>query len=258
MSGHLRSIAFLIQYLMQRLAVVMFACAALAMITLTVMAALGQMPWLEFTVHIGDTAYEQAGRYTQIGLTVLAVLLCFYLPSNARMMRLETSHRRFAVGMQDVARAYAVAHSADRDGMFQLSSEFDAVRERLAYLGEHPDLENLEPALLEVAAQMSHISRELAETYATDKVDRARAFLHQRQQEVASFNQRLAKAKQVTSELKHWVHEVELEESVAASQLQRLQDELREILPELGPELGEEQIARPDGTIVNLPPKAAE
>lgn len=32
--------------------------------------------------------------------------------------------------MQDVARA----HAADRTGVFQLSSEFDAERERLAYL----------------------------------------------------------------------------------------------------------------------------
>jgi len=144
--------------------------------------------------------------------------------------------------------------AADRDGMFQLSSEFDAVRERLAYLREHPDLENLEPQLLEVAAQMSHISRELAEVYATDKVERARAFLKQRQEEVASFNERLARAKEITNELKHWVHEVELEESVAASQLQRLQDELHDILPELG----HEQIARPDGTVIEISPKAAE
>ena len=254
MTGHLRALAFLVQFLLQRLAVVVFALAALALVAVTVLAALGYAPWLGFSVSIGGTEYPQAGMYAQIGLTVLAVLLCFYLPANTRIMRLENSHRRFALGMQDVARAYAVAHSADRDGLFQLSSEFDAVRERLAYLREHPDLENLEPQLLEVAAQMSHISRELAEVYATDKVERARAFLKQRQEEVASFNERLARAKEITNDLKHWVHEVELEESVAASQLQRLQDELRDILPELG----HEQIARPDGTVIEIPPKAAE
>ena len=246
MAGHLRSLAFLIQFLMQRLAVAIFALAAVALLVLTGMAALGYAPWLEFSVSIGGVTYDKAGMYTQIGLTLLAVLLCFYLPANARIMRLENSHRRFEIGMQDVARAYAIAHSADRDSMFQLSSEFDAVRERLAYLREHPELESLEPALLEMAAQMSHISRELADVYATDKVERAQSFLKQRQEEVAQFNIRLERAKQVTSELKHWVHEVELEESVAASQLQRLQEELRDIMPELG----YEEILRADGTVI--------
>ncbi|MFK7939006.1 MAG: DNA repair protein [Roseovarius sp.] len=254
MTGQLRSIMFLIQFLMQRLAVAAFALAAVALVVLSVMAAFGAAPWLEFPVTVDGIVYEQAGMYAQIGLTVLAVLLCFFLPSNTRIMRLENSHRRFEIGMQDVARAYAIAHSADRDNMFQLTSEFDAVRERLAYLREHPDLESLEPALLEMAAQMSHISRELADVYATDKVGRARAFLQQRQEEVAQFNTRLENAKKLTSEMKHWVHEVELEESVAASQLQRLQDELREIMPELG----HEDILRPDGTVIDISKKAAE
>lgn len=254
MAAHLRSVFFLIQYLLQRLAVAIFAVAALAMTVLTAMAAFGAAPWLEFSVTIGGTVYPQAGMVAQIGLTVLAVLLCFYLPGNARIMRLENSHRRFEVGMQDVARAYAIAHAADRESLFHLTSEFDAVRERLGYLREHPELESLEPALLEMAAQMSHISRELAETYADDKVARARDFLRQRQEEVAVFNDRLEKAKQVTTEMKHWLHEVDLEESVAASQLLRLQNELREILPEIGTE----DMLRADGTVVDLTKKAAE
>lgn len=254
MVSHLRSFAFLFQFLMQRLAVLTFAVSALVLSCLTIMAALGLFPWLEFSVAFGGTVYDQAGQYAQIGLTVLAVLLCFFLPSNARIMRLENSHRRFSIGMRDVAQAYALAHSADREGLFRMSSEFDAVRERLAYLREHPDLERMEPALLEVAAQMSHISRELAEVYSAEKVERARDFLRQRQHEVDQFNERIAQAKQIAIELKHWVHEVELEESVAASQLQRLQDELRDIMPELG----HEQIARSDGTIIDMTKKAAE
>lgn len=50
------------------------------------------------------------------------------------------------------------------------------------------------------------------------------------------------------------MHEIELEESVAAAQLQRLRDELREVMPELGLET----IIRTDNTVVELPPKAAE
>lgn len=254
MTGQLRSLLFLGQFLMQRLAVALIAVAALALLTVTVMAAFGYAPWLEFSVTFGGVVYDQAGMIAQIGVTVLAVLMCFYLPSNTRIMRLENSHRRFELGMQDVARAYAIAHSADRDNLFTLTSEFDAVRERLAYLREHPELESLEPALLEMAAQMSHISRELADVYATEKVERARTFLKQRQEEVAQFNLRLDNAKQLTSEMKHWVHDVELEESVAASQLQRLQDELRDIMPELG----HEEILRADGTVIDMTKKAAE
>jgi len=198
--------------------------------------------------------YENAGQIAQITLTALAVLMCFFIPTNGRIMQLETSHRRFEIGMQDIARAYVAAHGVDREGLFQLSSEFDAVRERLAYLRDHPDLGDLEPALLEVAAQMSFISKELAEVYSDEKVNRARAFLTQRQQEIEAFNTRLVKAKQVCQELRHWAHEVELEESVAASQLQRLRDDLRDVLPEFG----QEDIARADGTIVSLTEKAAE
>lgn len=254
MVAHLRSVTFLVQVLMQRLAVVVFAISALGLTGLTLMAAFEAAPWLEFSVDIGGTPYDQAGIYAQIGLTVLVLLLCFFLPTNARIMRLENSHRHFAIGMQDIARAYAVAHGADRDGLFQMSSEFDAVRERLAYLRNHPDLDRLEPDLLEVAAQMSHISQELADVYSVEKVARARDFLRQRQEEIARFNTRIDQAKQVASEMKHWLHEVELEEAVSASQLQRLQDELRAILPELG----HEEIARPDGTIIDMAKKAAE
>ncbi len=44
MTGHLRSLAFLVQFLMQRLAVLGFAGAALTLMVVTVMAAAGQAP----------------------------------------------------------------------------------------------------------------------------------------------------------------------------------------------------------------------
>jgi len=252
--NQLHSFLGVVQAVLHRLSMLVFLLSALTLTALTVLAALGHAPWLEFTVHIGGTPYDQAGRVAQIAITGLAVLLCVYLPSNWRILRLESSHRRFEIGMRDVARAYAMAHAADRDGLFQLSSEFDAVRERLAYLRDHPDLGALEPALLEVAAQMSHISRELAEVYSDDRVARARAFLTQRQQEVEAFNARLEQAKQTCRELKHWAHQVELEESVAVSQLTRLRDELHVILPEMGLE----DTVGPDGRIVDIAKKAAE
>lgn len=254
MTENMRSAVFLVQYILQRLAMAVFVLAALGLCLATGLAAFGVWPWLELQAAFGGTNYDNAGQVAQIGLTVLAVLLCFYLPANARMMALENAHRRFHLNMEDVARAYAAAHAADRAGMFRIQSEFDAVRERLAYMREHPDLETLEPDIMEVAAQMSYISRELAEVYSDDKVDRARAFLKQRQQEVEAFNRRIAHAKQISIKLKQWAQDVEMEESVAISQLERIRDDLREILPELG----YREVARLDGTVVNIAKKAAE
>ncbi|MFO7769874.1 MAG: DNA repair protein [Roseovarius gahaiensis] len=254
MPSQIKPFVGLFAQLAQRLAVVIFVLAAVVLSGVTLMAAFGAVPWIEFQASVGGVLYENAGQIAQIGVTGLAVLLCFYLPSNARIMRLETSHRRFEIGMHDVARAYALAHAADREGLFRMSSEFDAVRERLNYLRDHPDLQSLEPALLDVAAQMSHISRELAEVYSDERVDRARAFLTQRQQEVDAFNARLDHAKQVCRDLKHWAHEVDLEESVAVSQLNRLRDDLRDILPELG----HEDVVDAGQTVLDLSKKAAE
>lgn len=260
--SHFRDVTYLIQYLMQRLAVLVFGLSALALLFATGMAAMGAWDWISLPISYQGSAVENAGMYAQIALTVLALSLCFFLPSNRRVMQLENSHRSFNIGMQDVARAYSAVHAADRTGVFQLSSEFDAVRERIAYLRDHPDLGTLEPNVLEVAAQMSHLSRELAEVYSDDKVARARSFLKQRQEEVVNFNERLDQAKAIANEMKHWLHEVELEESVAAAQLSRLREELRDILPELGKETvvrtQSTDLTEIDNTVIEMPPKAAE
>ena len=221
---------------MKRLALLFFAACAAALATASIMAALGYWAWIDIPLMYAGEPVENAGMYAQIGATVLAAIICFFLPANARIMQLENSHRRFTISMDDVSRAYAAVHAADRGCTFQLSSEFDAVRERLAYLRDHPDLSTLEPAQLETAAQMSHISRELAEVYSDDKIARARDFLKQRQEEISLFNSRLDQAKAISIEMKHWLHEVDLEESVAAAQLARLSEEMNEILPHLGRE----------------------
>ena len=251
---HLRTILVLFQHLIQRICVLAFALTALALVLVTSMAAFGLVPWLEFSVTVGDTVFDQAGKFTQIGGTALAVMLCFFLPANTRIMKLETSHRRFTIGMHDVARAYALAHAADREGVFHLSSEFDAVRERLAYLRDHPDLESFEPQLLEVAAQMSHISHELAEIYSAEKVERARDCLRQRQREVAALQHAHRRGKADHLRVETLASRGRTRRGVAASQLQRLREDLDAVLPELG----EERVARADGTVIDLAAKAAE
>src|SRR6056297_1640384 len=210
MTDSVRSVVLLVQYVLNRVAVAGFALIALALLAATGLALAGVWPWLEFQAAFGGVVYENAGQIAQIAITVLAVLLCFFLPANFRIMALENSHRRFHIGMQDVARAYATAHAADRAGMFQI--------------------------------------------YSDDKVDRARAFLKQRQQEVEQFNKRIDHAKQVSLKLKQWAQDVEMEESVAVSQLERIREDLSEILPELG----YQEVARLDGTVVDMTKKAAE
>ena len=159
--------------------------------------------------------------------------LVVYLPSNQRILRLENSHRRFSINMQDVARAYDAVHKADRAGVFELKSEFDAVRERMIFLRNHPDLNVLETDLLEVAAQMGAISHELAEVYSDEKVDRARAFLAQRQQEVKMIEERLDEAKVIANDIHNWAMRVEIEEDIARSEIQRLSELLSDVMPEL-------------------------
>jgi len=227
------------QDILQWLAMVLVAGSALTLCGLSIAAALGYVPWLVMSAQIGDVVYPQAGMAVQLAVTALMLTLCFYLPANARMQALERSHRAFHVGMQDVTQAYAVAHRSDRDGVFTLRSEFDSIRERIAFLRQHPDLPDLEAGVIDLAAQMSHISRELAQTYSDNNVGRARDFLIQRQQEIEDFNERLEDAKAITNELKRWHGRVDLEESTARSQLDWLQSELAEILPAIfatGPE----------------------
>src|SRR5690606_8855296 len=150
---------FLAQALMQRLSLALVIVLAAAAAVWSLLAATGLAPWRGLPATLGATPVE-AGPAVQLAATALLVGLGLFLPSGARVHALETSARRFHATMWDVARAYQMAHAADRDGVFTLRSEFDSVRERLAWLRRHPDLSSLEPQVLELAAQMSHESRE--------------------------------------------------------------------------------------------------
>ncbi|GGB13467.1 DNA repair protein [Allosediminivita pacifica] len=235
MTNHLTAALALATAIFQRLAFAVVLALAIGLTLYSLLAIIALVPFPELALALGGTPVTDAGHYALFGLTLLAITLCFYLPTNARVMALENSHRSFHMGMQDVARAYAVAHASDRAGNFTLSGEFDSVRERIDFLRRHPDLSDLEPPVLELAAQMSHVSRELAETYSEEKVARARDFLIARQREIADFNARLDTAKATASEIRGWTQQVDLDEAVARSQLDRLREDLAEVLPELGP-----------------------
>lgn len=211
--------------------VILLSLSALVAVGL---AAFGVIPWLEFEARFGSYYIPEAGVFTQVGITLILVSLVFYVPSARRIMELEANHREFNLRMEDIARAYHVCHTADRSGVFTLSSEFDSVRERLAYLRDHPDLERLEPDVLEIAAQMSQQSRHLADVYNEDKVARAKRFLQQRQEEVERQQERIVDALHDVTEIRKWAQQVELEESVVASQLAQLEEQLSTALPALG------------------------
>lgn len=219
---------------LQVLALILVGIIAMVLTAATLASALGELPWLTFTARFGEVSYIYAGEATQIGVTLLFGLLFFFIPGQARLLTLERSHRDFRISMDDVARAYHLAHSADRAGVFTLSSEFDQVRERLTFLRDHPDMIELESDVLTVAAQMGQQARRLAEVYSVDKVKLAREFLTQRQAEAEAQQARILEAQHACREIRKWSQQVELEESIVASQLARLDEQLQAALPALG------------------------
>ncbi|MCK0166857.1 DNA repair protein [Jannaschia sp. S6380] len=215
--------------LLQQVCSFLLILAALALTALTAAAAAGMMPWPDIPVALGGAEVAQAGMFTQIGLTLILLILVGFLPANSRMRRLELTNRDFHLSMDDVTRAYAAVHAADRQSTFQLSREFDAMRDRIEWMRNHPELADMEHDVLQVAAQMSVESRDLAEIYSDEKVDRARSFLRQRQQEVEDYRQRISMAQATVQEIKRWMQAVSVEEGLAEKQLERLQKDLAEV-----------------------------
>ena len=222
-----------------------------ALVALAIACALGQFPWPQVPLSYRGVDVPDAGMWMQLGLTFLLSTVCLLLPTNGRMARLERSHRSFAIGLEDVAHAYRLAHAADRAGVFALSGEFEAVRARLEHLRNHPDLAHLEPEILQLAAQMSFVTRDIAQTYSDDKVNRAKGFLRQRQEEVDAVRDRLALARRTVDELRRWLIDVEADEREVERQIKRLEGDLREVLPQLGYSMEAEE--PPEAPVVQLP-----
>ena len=217
--------------------------AAFALLTASVAAGFGLLPWPDLALSYGGRTVPEAGKWAQLALAALMLALVFYLPAHQRVARLERSHRSFATGMEDVTRAYRIAHAADRSGVFALSSEFEAMRARFDHLRQHPDLAALEPELLHLAAEMSFVARDLARTYSDEKVACARIFLQQRQHEAHDLTDRLGAAHRTCDELRRWLADIEAVERANNQQIRRLEADLKEILPTLGYDFDLEDIA---------------
>ena len=215
----------------QILAMFLFASMAASSAIALFLFASGLMAWPILLVQLQSGGLMNvAPALIATGFVLSAQLLAF-MPANWRVLALENSHRSFRMRMEDVTQAYVVAHAADREGVFQMSSEFDAVRERILFLRDHPDLGALEPDVMDVAAQMSRISEDLAARYSDEKVTRAKSFLTQRRDEAAMTDARIEDALEVTREMRRLIEAVEMEESVAASRLEQLRGELDALLP---------------------------
>ena len=224
--------------------------AAIAIAGATVAGFLGLLPFLHLPLQFGDTIYPQAGLMVQAGVALILLALSSAMPSAFRVLQLERSHRDFAISMSDVAEAYHFCHAADRADTFQMSSEYDAVKERMIYLRDHPDLGELEPAILEAAAEMSYASRDLAQTYSDENVARARGFLRHRREEIGLFEDRIEHALSVSRELRRKILDVETEEAAMDSRLTQLEEEYGDVLTSLGfvrPKRGEH------ANVVSLP-----
>ncbi len=232
----------------QGLATLGLGAAALAALGTVALSAAGVLPWLTLPLTFGDVTYPAAGIAVQCGLALLLLFIAFLVPSGHRVMALERTHRDFRICMSDVADAYRACHAADRGGVFQLSEQYDAVKERLLYLRKHPDLGHLEFDVLEAAAQMSSVSHELAETYSDEKVARARSLLAERQAEIERFQDQIAEANTVAHELRRWQEAIGVDEDILRSQLDRLQDQLGDVLQPLG-----FSRQRPRGNVVSYP-----
>ena len=80
---------------------------------------------------------------------------------------------------------------------------------------------------------MSHESRELAEVYSDERVERARNFLRQRQEEVETMRDRIQTAKADFAELKHWLACVEEDEETARQEVLSMKVQVMNLLREI-------------------------
>jgi hypothetical protein len=220
----------------QHATMVLLVVLAFCSLLWTATAMAGLLPWLSILAAGADQTVYDIGVGVQIAMTLVLASLWFFLPSHLRVLKLEVSHRKFQLNMDDVARAYEAVLAKDREGAFRLPGEFDAVRERLQYMHSRFDLSRLEPELLELAAQMSYHSRDLAQTYSEEAVSRAQSFLTARKAEAERLRFDIAEARKTALALRHASDLVEIAEGSVKEEIEALRSELRDLLPRLGVE----------------------
>ena len=222
------------QVMAQHATMLLLVALAFCSLLWTAAAMAGFLPWLSILAAGADQTIYDIGAGVQIAFTLVLTSFWFFLPSHDRVLKLEASHRKFQLNMDDVARAYEAVLAKDKEGAFRLSGEFDAVRERLQYLHSRFDLAQFEPELLELAAQMSYHSRDLAQVYSDEAVSRAQSFLAARQADAERLQSDIAAARNTALALRHASDLVEIAEGSNKEEIETLREELHRLLPVLG------------------------
>ena len=115
---------------LQGIAAIAIATGAIAMLSYTVLAIFGAADWLNMPTTFGDITLLNFGIYVQLAATALMVSTALLIPTNMRLNALERSHRSFQIGMEDVAHAYHMCHTADRAGVWTADRAREARRAR--------------------------------------------------------------------------------------------------------------------------------
>lgn len=185
-----------------------------------------------FSTYIEPIMYEP--RFLLLLALLTFVALCAALPSANRVLTLNLTHRDFRINMLDVQRAYWLMHQADREGVFELKEQFDAVRERIDWALSQPELREIDQNLLVVAAQMSTKSKDLAEAFSQEKETRARAAIAQRLEDIVDFEARVHVAAQLEADIRGLLREIDMRETSARAQLALHMEVIEPLLDNVG------------------------
>ncbi len=214
------------------LAVVLFMVCASPLLGVLSWAEI--VPWPVLNVTLSDGSVHNAVPYLGAAISFIGIVMLALVPGSKRVLTLEQTHREFKMTMDDVAGAFYAAFTADRDGIFKIKGEFDAIRARHEYLKSLPNLPSLEPDILLQAAQMSYVSEELARAYGTDAVERARDFLKSRQDEINRFSALLKSEEAELPVIRDLALTLRDQDRMNHETRNRLDEQLRELVAPLG------------------------
>lgn len=112
----------------------LFGLFTLGLVTASALALAGQVPWLRLT---GEAAAQpDAGRWLQLGLTLMACALFYGLTAH---LRPEPGPRSFAMAIEDGILARRMTPDSDRAGPFAPSPDPDPRLHRArVFLHRHP------------------------------------------------------------------------------------------------------------------------
>jgi ribosome-associated toxin RatA of RatAB toxin-antitoxin module len=132
-------------------------------------------------------------------MTALIVLALAYSYRSA--LTIEVTRTNFQINMEDVMHAFARIFEADRNGMFHLPQQFDAINERLSWVRQQPEFQESEHAVLLLAAEMSVASQNLDHAYGEEVIESAQTLLAQRETQLNQLEVQLREVRAIAAEI---------------------------------------------------------